>query len=71
MTKFNDDFIITIQNYWKDNKGKPQGIMKTGGIHVERTTEKKFGLQDLANHFKITEGQARRILYVKQNEQKD
>ena len=65
MTIFNDDFIITIQNYWKNNKGKPQGIMKTGGIHVERTTEKKFGLQDLADHFKITEAQARRILYIK------
>ena len=65
MTKFNESDIITIQNYWKDNKGKPQGIMKTGGIHVERTTEKKFGLQDLADYFKITEAQARRILYIK------
>tara|TARA_X000001388_G_scaffold27083_1_gene19126 strand:- start:7725 stop:7931 length:207 start_codon:yes stop_codon:yes gene_type:complete len=65
MTKFNESDIITIQNYWKDNKGRPQGVMKTGGIHVERTKEKTFGLQDLANHFNITEGQARRILYVK------
>ena len=23
--------------------------MKTGGVHIERTTEKKFGLQDLAS----------------------
>ena len=42
MTKFNESDIITIQNYWKDNKGRPQGVMKTGGIHVERTKEKRL-----------------------------
>ena len=50
--------------------GKPLGS-RIGGVHKKVKTVKKFGLQDLANHFKITEGQARRILYVKQNEQKD
>ena len=70
MTKFNDDFIKTTQKYWKEHKGKPLGS-KIGGVHKKVKTVKKFGLQDLANHFKITEGQARRILYVKQNEQKD
>ena len=64
MTKFNDEFIDEVQNHWKENKGKTLGS-KTGGIHVERTTEKKYGLQDLADHFNITEGQARRLLYVK------
>jgi hypothetical protein len=64
MTKFNDDFIHEVKNHWKENKGKTLGD-KTGGIHVERTTEKKYGLQDLADHFNITEGQARRLLYVK------
>tara|TARA_B100002019_G_C20865415_1_gene401392 strand:+ start:343 stop:555 length:213 start_codon:yes stop_codon:yes gene_type:complete len=70
MTKFNESDITTIQNYWKENKGIPLGN-KIGGVHKKVKTVKKFGLQDLANHFKITEGQARRILYVKQNEQKD
>tara|TARA_R100000655_G_scaffold26313_2_gene54182 strand:- start:10042 stop:10236 length:195 start_codon:yes stop_codon:yes gene_type:complete len=64
MTKFNDEFIHEVKNHWKKNKGKTLGD-KTGGIHIERTTEKKYGLQDLADHFNITEGQARRLLYVK------
>jgi|TARA_B100000073_G_scaffold339158_1_gene337204 hypothetical protein len=64
MTKFNDDFIKEVKDHWQDNKGKFKHIEKSG-VHKERTTQKKFGLQDLADHFNITEGQARRILYVK------
>ena len=64
MTKFSDAFIFAVQKYWKDNKGKFKNIEKSG-VHREVTVEKKFGLQDLANHFNITESQARRILYVK------
>ena len=64
MTKFNESDIITIQNYWKDNKGKYKHT-ETSGVHRTITVERTFGLQDLADHFNITEGQARRILYVK------
>ena len=64
MTKFNDDFIKDVKSYWEDNNGKIKYVEKSG-VHMERTTKKKFGLQDLADHFKITESQARRIIYVK------
>ena len=64
MKKFNDDFIKEVKDNWKDKKGKIKYVEKSG-VHMERTTQKKFGLQDLADHFNITEGQARRILYVK------
>ena len=63
MTKFSDEFINNVKNHWEDNKGKFKHIEKNG-VHKERTTEKKFGLQDLADHFKLTESQARRIIYV-------
>ncbi len=64
MTKFNDDFIKDVKSYWENNKGKIKYVEKSG-VHMERTTKKKFGLQDLADHFKITESQARRIIYVR------
>ena len=64
MTKFHESFIFAVQKYWEDNKGKFKHIEKSG-VHKEWTTKKKFGLQDLADHFNITESQARRILYVK------
>ena len=64
MTKFNDEFIHEVKNHWIENKGKVKYVAETG-IHLKRTTSKKYGLQDLADHFNITEGQARRLLYVK------
>ena len=64
MTKFNDDFIKEVKDHLQDNKCKVKYVAETG-IHLKRTTSKKFGLQDLADHFNLTEGQARRILYVK------
>jgi hypothetical protein len=67
MTKFNDEFIDEVQNHWKENKGKTLGD-KTGGVHREVKSVKKFGLQDLADHFNITESQARRLLYVKKRD---
>jgi len=64
MTKFNDEFIHEVKNHWIENKGKILGT-KSGGVHKEVKNVKKYGLQDLADHFNITEGQARRLLYVK------
>ena len=64
MTKFNDEFISKVHEHWKENKGKTLGD-KVGGVHREVKNIKKYGLQDLADHFNITEGQARRLLYVK------
>jgi len=64
MTKFNDEFIYEVKNHWTENKGKILGT-KSGGVHKEVKNVKKYGLQDLADHFNITEGQARRLLYVK------
>ena len=64
MTKFNESFIFAVQKYWEDNKGKFKHTEKSG-VHRKVTVDKKFGLQDLADHFNITESQARRILYVK------
>ena len=64
MTKFNDEFISKVHEHWKENKGKVKYVAETG-VHLKRTTSKKYGLQDLADHFNITEGQARRLLYVK------
>jgi len=64
MTKFNEDFIKQVKEYWEDNKGKFKHIEQSG-VHRKVTVKKKFGLQDLSDQFNITEGQARRMLYVK------
>ena len=64
VTKFNDEFIKKVKQHWKDNKGKPKG-KETGGVHRRITTEKSFGMQDLADHFSISIGQAKRIIYLK------
>jgi hypothetical protein len=64
VTKFNDDFISKVKQHWKDNKGKPKG-KETGGVHRRVTIEKNFGMQDLADHFSISIGQAKRIIYLK------
>jgi hypothetical protein len=64
MTKFSDEFIKQVKIYWEDNKGKFKHTEESG-VHKKMNVDKKFGLQDLAEHFKITESQARRIIYVK------
>jgi len=71
MTKFEESLMKEVQQYWEKNKGKPQGVTKTGGVHRKVTVEKKFGLNDLAEKYNMTTGQARRILYVKGKEKKD
>ena len=62
MTKFNDDFINQVQQYWNENKNKVLG-KKVGGIHKQMTSDKKFTLHDLTEHFNLTLGQTRRIIY--------
>jgi len=64
MTKFHESFIFAVQKYWKDNKGKFKHTEKSG-VHRKVTVDKKFGMQDLADHFNITFSQANRIIYVK------
>tara|TARA_R100001460_G_scaffold26626_1_gene53894 strand:+ start:3087 stop:3281 length:195 start_codon:yes stop_codon:yes gene_type:complete len=64
MTKFNDDFIKEVKEYWESNKGKFKHEEQTG-THMKRKTEKKFGLPDMAEKYSLTISQIRRILYVK------
>ena len=64
MTKFSDEFINDVKSYWEDNKGKFKHTEESG-VHKKMNVDKKFGLQDLADHFDITISQARRIVYVK------
>ena len=64
MTKFSDEFINKVKQHWEENKGKPLGN-KVVGIHREYKKIKKFGMQDLAEHFNITFAQATRIIYHK------
>ena len=63
MTKFSDEFINDVKSYWEDNKGKFKHTEKSG-IHRKISVDKKFGMQDLADHFDITIGQAKRIVYI-------
>ena len=64
MTKFSDEFIKKVKQHWEENKGKPKG-KETGGIHRKVTTEKLFGTQDLADHFNLSIGQVKRMIYLK------
>jgi hypothetical protein len=64
MTKFHESFIFAVQKYWEDNKGKFKHTEESG-VHKKMNVDKKFGLQDLADHFDITISQARRIVYIK------
>ena len=65
MTKFSDEFINDVKSYWEDNKGKFKYTEKSyDRIHREVLRDKKFGMQDLADHFNITFSQAKRIVYV-------
>lgn len=67
MTKFSDEFVDKVKEHWKENKNKVKYIAETG-VHFKRKTSKKYTLDDVANHFNITESQARRILYVKRKD---
>ena len=49
------------------NKSKPLGE-NVGGVHLEYKSIKKYGLDELAEEFNLTESQARRIVYVKMKE---
>ena len=64
MTKFNEEFMTKVNDHWKENRGNPLGE-NVGGIHIERITIKKYGMDELAADFNLTESQARRIVYVK------
>jgi|TARA_R100001460_G_scaffold105101_1_gene151369 hypothetical protein len=64
MTKFSEEKIQEVKEFFKENKGKVMSEEITG-IHIERKTKRKFGINDVAEHFGLTESQARRILYVK------
>ena len=64
MTKFSDEKIQEIKEYFKNNKGRVMSEEITG-INMERKTKRKFGINYVAEHFGLTESQARRILYVK------
>ena len=64
MTKFSEEKIQEVKEFFKENKGKVMSEEITG-IHKERKTKRKFGINDVAEHFGLTESQARRILYVK------
>ena len=50
-------------------QGQVKYVAETG-IHLKRTTSKKYGLQDLADHFNITEGQAEDYFTLNQRENK-
>ena len=64
MTKFSEEKIQEVKEFFKNNKGRVMSEEITG-IHMERKTKRKFGINDVAEHFGLTESQARRILYVK------
>ena len=70
MTKFSDEFMNNVKQYWEENKntinGKKQGHYRNlDGVHREVIRDKKFTMDDLADHFSISIGQAKRIIYLK------
>jgi len=64
MTKFSEEKIQEVKEFFKENKGKVMSEEITG-VHKERKTIRKFGIKEVAEHFNLTESQARRILYIK------
>lgn len=56
MTSFSEKKVKEIQKYYKENKGKCLACRKSN---------KQYGLKDLAKEYGLTDGQARRILYVR------
>lgn len=66
MTKFSEEFQIKVQTYWAENKNKVLGKKEDYSFHLDRKVirEKKFTMHDLSEHFGITEGQAKRIVYI-------
>ena len=64
--KFENEFINEVKSYWKKNKGKELYMTKTNGYNKSSYNyQKKFGMSDLAEHFKITYAQASRLIYRK------
>jgi hypothetical protein len=75
MTKFSDEFMNNVKQYWEENKntinGKKQGNYRNlDGVHREVIRDKKFTMDDLAEHFSLTAGQAKRIVYIKKGDNK-
>jgi len=64
MTKFSDEFIKKVKQHWEKNKNTING-KKEGGVHRKVTRDKKFTMDDLAEYFNISTGQAKRIIYHK------
>ena len=64
MTKFNEEFMTKVNDHWKENRGKTLGE-NLGGVHREYKKIKKYGMDELAAEFNLTESQARRIVYIK------
>ena len=64
MTKFSDEFIKKVKQHWEKNKNTIYG-KKEGGVHRKVTRAKKFTMDDLAEYFNISTGQAKRIIYHK------
>tara|TARA_R110001583_G_scaffold14371_7_gene60223 strand:- start:535 stop:762 length:228 start_codon:yes stop_codon:yes gene_type:complete len=64
MTKFNDDFVNEVQQYWHEHKNDIK-YKKEGGVHRKVNIDRKFTMDDLAEHFNLTGGQARRIVYIR------
>jgi hypothetical protein len=64
MTKFNDDFVNEVQHYWHEHKNDIK-YKKEGGVHRKVNIDRKFTMDDLAEYFNITAGQARRIVYIR------
>jgi|TARA_S200002703_G_scaffold29177_1_gene25025 hypothetical protein len=64
MTKFNDDFVREVQQYWHEHKNDIK-YKKEGGVHRKVNIDRKFNKEDLAEHFNLTPGQAHRIIYIR------
>ena len=58
--------LLFVCFHYNENKGKYKYTEKSG-IHKTTTVHRKFGLKDVAEHFNLTIGQARRIIYVKKS----
>jgi|TARA_E500000305_G_C4024843_1_gene241182 hypothetical protein len=56
MTKFNDDFVREVKNFFnKGRKKKKPGYKRDGS----------FSINDIVEKFNLTEAQVKRILYVR------
>ena len=66
MTKFSDDLIKEVKDYYNKNKNKIIGeVLVKSAYKKDFIKKKKFSAQDLADHFGLTISQAKRMLHVK------